>query len=406
MIAGALLKIAYDALRANKLRSGLTLLGVIIGVTSVMTIVSALEGMQGAIAADLNRLGPATFVITRMGIVTSDEMFWDKLKRKPLSLQNVEQIEKGCDLIDKISPRGYSEARVKYRDQALRNVTITGATASYIDIVDIDVAMGRFHSFEDDLYKRRVAYIGEQIRKDLFEGVDPIGKELTVAGKKFTVIGVAKEQGSSFGNNQDNFILLPFSVYQQTFGEQRRGLNFAVKAVNVEHLQEAMDQARVVLRSARHVAFDAADDFDMLTADNILDTLNSITRAVRIGLVLISSISLVVGGIVVMNIMMVSVSERTREIGIRKSLGAKRGHILFQFMFESLILTVSGGVIGIVAGFLIARSLVGMLGMEIAPSLLAILLGLTVSGGVGLFFGIYPAMRASRLDPVKALSFE
>jgi putative ABC transport system permease protein len=154
------------------------------------------------------------------------------------------------------------------------------------------------------------------------------------------------------------------------------------------------------------VAFDAADDFDMLTADNILDTLNSITRAVRIGLVLISSISLVVGGIVVMNIMMVSVSERTREIGIRKSLGAKRGHILFQFMFESLILTVSGGVIGIVAGFLIARSLVGMLGMEIAPSLLAILLGLTVSGGVGLFFGIYPAMRASRLDPVKALSFE
>lgn len=406
MITGALLKIAYDALRANKLRSGLTLLGVIIGVTSVMTIVSALEGMTGAIAADLNRLGPSTFVVTRIGIVTSDEMFWDKIKRKPLTLQNVDQIEKGCSLIEKISPRGYSEARVKYRDQALRNVTVTGATSSYIDIVDIDVAQGRFHSLEDDLYKRRVAYIGEQIRKDLFEGVDPIGKELTIAGKKFTVIGVAKEQGSTFGENQDNFVLLPFSVFQQTFGDQRRGLGFAAKAVDVEHLQEAMDQVRVVLRSARHVPFDAEDDFDMLTADNILDVLNQMTKALRYGLVGISSVSLVVGGIVVMNIMMVSVTERTREIGIRKSLGAKKSHILMQFVFESLLVTMAGGLIGIIAGFLIAKSLVGLMDMEIAPSMLAILLGLGISVGVGLFFGIYPAMKAARLDPVKALSYE
>ncbi len=406
MIAGSLLRISYDALRANKLRSGLTLLGVIIGVTSVMTIISALEGMQGAIAEDLNRLGPATFVVTRMGIVTSEDMFWEKIKRKPLNLTNAEQIEKGCTYCDKISPRGYSEARVKYRDQAIRNVLIGGATASYIDIVDIEVAIGRFHSFEDDLYHRKVAYIGEQIRKDLFEGVDPLGKELTIAGRKFTVIGVAKELGSSFGNNQDNFIMIPFSVFQTVFGEQRRGLNFAVKAVSVDKLPEAMDQVRVILRSARHVPFDAADDFDMLTADNILDVLNQFTRVLRFGLIGISSISLVVGGIVVMNIMMVSVTERTREIGIRKSLGAKRKHILIQFVFESLLVTLTGGLIGIIAGFLIARSLVGLMDMEIQPSMLAIVLGLAISVGVGLFFGIYPAMKAARLDPVKALSYE
>ncbi len=406
MIAGSLLRISYDALRANKLRSGLTLLGVIIGVTSVMTIISALEGMQGAIAEDLNRLGPATFVVTRMGIVTSEDMFWEKIKRKPLSLTNAEQIEKGCTLCDKVSPRGYSEARVKYRDQAIRNVLIGGATANYIDIVDIDVSVGRFHSFEDDLYHRKVAYIGEQIRKDLFEGVDPLGKELTIAGRKFTVIGVAKELGSSFGNNQDNFIMIPFSVFQTVFGEQRRGLNFAVKAVSVDRLPEAMDQVRVILRSARHVPFDAPDDFDMLTADNILDVLNQFTRVLRFGLIGISSISLVVGGIVVMNIMMVSVTERTREIGIRKSLGAKRQHILLQFVFESLLVTLSGGLIGIIAGFLIARSLVGLMDMEIQPSMLAIFLGLGISVGVGLFFGIYPAMKAARLDPVKALSYE
>lgn len=406
MIAGSLLRISYDALRANKLRSGLTLLGVIIGVTSVMTIISALEGMQGAIAEDLNRLGPATFVVTRMGIVTSEDMFWEKIKRKPLSLANAEQIEKGCTLCDKVSPRGYSEARVKYRDQAIRNVLIGGATANYIDIVDIDVSVGRFHSFEDDLYHRKVAYIGEQIRKDLFEGVDPLGKELTIAGRKFTVIGVAKELGSSFGNNQDNFIMIPFSVFQTVFGEQRRGLNFAVKAVAVDKLPEAMDQVRVILRSARHVPFDAPDDFDMLTADNILDVLNQFTRVLRFGLIGISSISLVVGGIVVMNIMMVSVTERTREIGIRKSLGAKRQHILVQFVFESLLVTLTGGLIGIIAGFLIARSLVGLMDMEIQPSMLAIILGLGISVGVGLFFGIYPAMKAARLDPVKALSYE
>ncbi len=406
MIAGSLLKISYDALRANKLRSGLTLLGVIIGVTSVMTIISALEGMQGAIAEDLNRLGPATFVVTRMGIVTSEDMFWEKIKRKPLSLTNAEQIEKGCTYCDKISPRGFSEARVKYRDQAIRNVLIGGATANYIEIVDIDVSVGRFHSFEDDLYHRKVAYIGEQIRKDLFEGVDPLGKEVTIAGRKFTVIGVAKELGSSFGNNQDNFIMIPFSVFQTVFGEQRRGLNFAVKAVSVDKLPEAMDQVRVVLRSARHVPFDAPDDFDMLTADNILDVLNQFTRVLRFGLIGISSISLVVGGIVVMNIMMVSVTERTREIGIRKSLGAKRQHILLQFVFESLLVTLTGGLIGIIAGFLIARSLVGLMDMEIQPSMLAIILGLAISVGVGLFFGIYPAMKAARLDPVKALSYE
>lgn len=406
MITGSLLKIAYDALRAHKLRSGLTLLGVIIGVTSVMTIISALEGMQAAIAEDLNRLGPSTFMVMRMGIVTSDEMFWDKIKRKPFTMKNVEQIEKGCTLCDKVSPRAFESARIKYRDQALRNVFVVGATANYIDIVDLEVAQGRFHSFEDDLYKRRVVYIGEQLRKDLFEGIDPIGKEISVAGRKFTVIGVAKEMGSTLGNNQDNFAVVPLSVFSQVFGEPRRGLNISIKAVSVAQLPEAMDQVRVVLRASRHVAFDAEDDFDMLTADNILDVLNQVTRALRMGLVAISSVSLVVGGIVVMNIMMVSVSERTREIGIRKSLGAKKKHILVQFMFESLLVTFTGGLIGIIAGFLIAKTLVGLIDMDISPSMLAISLGLGISGGVGLFFGIYPAMKAARLDPVKALSYE
>ncbi len=406
MVVGSILFIAYDALRVNKLRSGLTLLGVVIGVTSVMTIISALEGMQGAIAADLQRMGPATFVVTRMGIVTSDEMFFEKVKRKPITKNMVDLLEKGCSLCEKISPRAFTQARVKYGTQALRDVLVMGATANYIDIVDLDVAQGRFHSFEDDTYRRPVVFIGDQIRESLFEGVDPIGKQLIINGHKYNVIGVAKKMGSSFGENQDNFVAIPLSAYSAQFGEPRRGLNILVKALTIDQLNEAMDQSRVILRSARHVPFDKEDDFDMLTADKILDILNSLTRILRLGLVGISSISLVVGGIVVMNIMMVSVTERTREIGIRKSMGAKQKHILLQFMFESLLVTLSGGILGIVFGFLIARSLVGLMDMSISPSALAIVAGLSISTGVGLFFGIYPAMKAARLDPVKALSYE
>ena len=228
-----------------------------------------------------------------------------------------------------------------------------------------------------------------------------------MGANSYTVIGVAKKIGSAFGDNQDNFVVVPFSSYSKQFGPTRRGLNLVIKANSVEDLPDAMDQVRVVLRAQRHVPFNEEDDFDMLTADSILEVLNSFTKILRFGLIGISSISVVVGGIVVMNIMMVAVSERTREIGIRKSLGAKRKHILVQFLFESLLLTFIGGFIGVIVGFIIAKALlVSNLGMEITPSILAISIGFGISTTIGLVFGIYPAMKAARLDPIKALSYE
>ncbi|MEW6412427.1 MAG: ABC transporter permease [Candidatus Zixiibacteriota bacterium] len=406
MIVGSIFTIAFDALRANRLRSSLTLLGVIIGVTSVMTIISALEGMSSSIEAQFQRLGPATFIVQRIAVVTSEEEFLEKIKRKPIDYEALELIEKGCDLCDKVSPRAFNEARVKYGDQALRNIFVLGATANYIDIVDLEVQQGRFHSFEDDLYRRPVVFIGDMIKEELFYGLDPIGKQLKIDGNKYTVIGVAKKMGTLFGESQDNFVVIPLSVYSKQFGFPRRGLSLTIKARSVEFLDDAMDQVRAILRAQRHVPFNEPDDFDMVTADSILDLLNSLTRILRLGLVGISSISVVVGGIVVMNIMMVSVTERTREIGIRKSIGARRLHILTQFLFEALILTLTGGIVGIVAGFVIAKSLVAALDMQISPSALAIIAGLTISTGTGLIFGIYPAMKASRLDPIKALSYE
>ncbi len=402
----SIFRIACGAIMSNKLRSGLTFIGIVIGVTSVMTIISALEGMMGTIRKDLDTLGPSTFMVDRAMIITSEEQAREARKRKPITLDDCEAIEKSCVLCEKLSPRIYTSARVKYDTQELRNVGVMGGRANFVDIVDFEVARGRFHSVEDDLYRRRVIFIGDQIRENLFSGVEPLGKEIKLAGKKYTVIGVAKKRGAMFGESQDNFVVIPLSAFIRQFGQPRWGLNLMVKAVSVEQLNEAMDEVRVVLRSRRNVPYNEPDDFDMLTAEGALDLLNQLTRLFRFGLIGISAISLVIGGIVVMNIMMVSVTERTREIGIRKSLGAKQQHILMQFLFEAVLLTFSGGVIGIVLGYIIASFLVGMMDMNISPSTLAIVAGLSISGGIGLIFGVYPAMKAARLDPVKALSYE
>ncbi len=406
MVTPSLAAIALKAVLAHKLRSGLTLLGIVIGVTSVMTIISALEGMTQSIERDLSRLGPSTFIVQRIAIITSDEMFYEKIKRKPVTLSAVEAITERADLVEKVSPRAMNRASVKYKDQSLRRVFVAGTTANYIDIIDFDVAQGRFHSPEDDKYRRPVCFVGDAIREEFFAGVDPLGKTLKVGSAKYTVIGVANKMGSSFGQNRDAFVIIPLSIYSQQFGAPRRGLTLMIKAYSIDVLDDAMDQTRMILRAHRQVPFNKGDDFDMVTADSILEMLNTFTRILRFGLVGISSISVVVGGIVVMNIMMVSVTERTREIGIRRSIGARKQHLLLQFLFESLILTLSGGIIGIVAGFLIAQALVGMMEMEMEPSMLAIVAGLGISTGIGLIFGIYPAMRAAKLDPIKALSYE
>jgi putative ABC transport system permease protein len=406
MIAASIFGIAINALLANKLRSSLTLLGVIFGVTSVMTIISALEGMMDSLEETFARLGPSTFMVGKMMTAMSNEEFREKRKRKPIEMDAYDMVLESCELCDKVSPRTFVFTKVKRGSAEMERIPILGTKANYIDIVDIELEFGRFHSFEDDLYNRRVAMIGWDLREELFPGVDPIGRDFKIGAKKYTVIGVGKKRGSMFGQSQDRYVVVPLSVHLGQFGLRQRGLQLTVKAQSVEQLEEAMDEVRLILRSQRNVPYNEPDDFDIMTADSLLELLNQFTKMFRMVLVGISSISLVVGGIVVMNIMMVSVTERTREIGIRKSLGARRGHILLQFLYESLLLTLSGGLVGIVLGFIIARSLVAWIDMQISPSIVAIMAGLFISTGTGLVFGIYPAMKAARLDPVKALSYE
>lgn len=407
MIVASLAKIAVAALWANRLRTGLTLLGVIIGVTSVMTIISALEGMMGAIEDNLAVLGPTTFIVTKAGgVITSHEQWIEMMKRKPLNMQTWKLLEDGCTQCEKICPRTDNQADVKRGNNTMKRVRISGGTSNLIDIVDFEVEVGRFHSVEDDIYRRRVAFIGEDVRQELFGEVDALEKTIRIGGIRYTVCGIAKKRGSMFGESQDEFIFIPFSTHIKQFGFPRRGLSFAIKAPSVETLQDTQDEARMILRAQRHVPYNKPDDFSMMTADSILEMLNNITQIFRFGLVGISSISLVVGGIVVMNIMMVSVSERTREIGIRKAIGARRSHIMWQFLFEALVTTLGGGLVGIVLGHFAASMLVGWMDIEMSPSLFATLSGLVVSTGIGIIFGLYPAMKAARMDPIKALSYE
>ena len=406
MIGFSILGMALQAIRANKLRSGLTLLGIIFGMLSVMTIISALEGLMNSIEKEFSRLGPTTFMVSKMMVVMSEEEWLRKVKRKPIDLKAAQIIEESCQNCEKVSPRMFAFRPLKYGARSMRDIAIMGGTSAFIDIVDFEVAQGRFHSFEDDLYRRQVVFIGDDVRAEFFEGLDPLGKEIKLGQRKYTVIGVAKKAGSFFGESRDDYVIIPFSAFSRQFGQPRRGLNILVKARSVEKLEETMDEVRMILRSKRNVAYNEPDDFDMMTAAGFLDILNNFTKMFRMALVGISSISIVVGGIVVMNIMMVAVTERTREIGIRKAIGAKQKHILLQFLFESLTLTSFGGLVGMVSGYLIAKGLVGLMDMQIEPSTLAIGAGLSISIGTGLIFGIYPAMKAARLDPIKALSYE
>lgn len=400
------LVMAFQALKTNRMRTILTLLGVILGVTSVITIISAIEGLGQSIEAEVNRLGPTTFVISKWGFITSEDAFWEALKRKPLKYDYVEAIEEGCSECNKIGAYVVSRASVKYRNRKVSRVAIIGATSNYIDIVEYEVAGGRFHSPEDDNRRRRVAFIGSGIVEELYPNVDPIGKTIKLNNIKYTVIGVAKSQGSTFGHNRDNIVFIPFFSLVKDLDVYEDDLDLIVSAKSIETMDFAMDQVRIILRAFRHVPYDKPDDFAMLTADNIIETFNRMTQSLKIGLVGITSISIVVGGIIIMNIMMISVTERTREIGIRKSIGAKQKHILLQFLFEALVLSLGGGLVGIAIGVVLGDLLIGLIDINMTPSLFAIGLGLGISSGTGLFFGIYPALKAARLEPVKALSYE
>jgi putative ABC transport system permease protein len=400
------LRIAATALRAHKMRSFLTLLGVIIGVMTVITVVSIISGLNNYISEKVFQLNPDVYAVTRFGIITSREQFLEAIKRKPIDWNDYVAVKERCGLCDMTGASLNTNSSVKRAAQKLTNVRTTGVTSNMAELNNLDLEAGRFFTPTEEQRSVPLIIIGSDVRDELFGLLDPIGRTMRVADQPMRVIGLLRKQGSVLGQNQDKVLYMPITTWRKRFGT-RESLDIFVKAHGgVPGVESSMDEVRVIVRSRRHTPFRGDDPFAAVTAEALQMLWKSISAGLFSLMILISGISLVVGGIVIMNIMLVSVVERTREIGVRRAIGATRKHIRRQFLTEAVLLSLGGGILGVLVGVSIAKIISTATPMPtmVRPSL--IVAGLLISVVTGVLAGVIPAWRASKLPPVEALRFE
>jgi putative ABC transport system permease protein len=395
--------IAMDTLRAHKMRTFLTLLGVILAVTTLVAVISVLNGLNVYVSDKVANLGANAFVIDRVGIVTNFQDWNNARKRPPLQMDDIEALREGMKLATNIAGEQNTYADVRYGNDLSEDVQIMGASPIYTSIRDIDVTSGRLFSDIDEDHRAGVCIIGADIAKKFFANTDPIGKEIRAGQGQYEIVGVAKAQGTVLGQSRDNFVMLPLGTYRKEWLAPQDSVTIFVQAKGPEWLDAAQDEARSILRARRHVEYSKDDNFAIIAPTSITGLWNRITGNAFGIAIWVTSVFLVVGGIVIMNIMLASVTERTREIGLRKSLGARRGDIILQFLVESSLLAATGGLVGVVLAVSIGQIVRATTSIPIATPIFAITISLILSTAVGLFFGIYPAMRAAKLDPIEAL---
>jgi putative ABC transport system permease protein len=401
------LRIAADSIWSHKLRSVLTLLGIIIGVASVVAVGGAIEGLGFYINDRLtSTFGSNTFIVARIARVNMSEEEYEKVikRNKRLYVDDMRAVETRCADCSAISTNMSRTADIKEGNRTFFDANVRGVTEDTPKIQELIVAEGRFISALDTRHARQVAVIGNAIRKELFGPVDVVGKQIRVGDDAFTVIGVEQENGTFFGQSLDNNVYIPYTAFMKIFAQ--RSVNFQVKAPAADTLESTQDQVRVILRSRHKLRPNQEDDFDLLASDAIQKMVGQFTGAIAVVVVPITCISLVVGGIVVMNIMLVTVTERSPEIGMRKAIGARRRDIMMQFLIESSVLASLGGVLGLALAYGIAVLIRATTPIPMAITVFYAVLAIVTSGGIGLIAGCYPALRAARLDPIVALARE
>jgi putative ABC transport system permease protein len=400
-------KLALQSLWGNKLRSILTLIGVVMGVASVIMVITLVNGANRYVSTKLSGYGADVFTVSRMSaVIFSAEDYFKYQKRKIIRIEDYQAVRDECQSCAEVGTLLSKSTNVVYNGHSSNNTEVRGYTWNMLALNNIDIAFGRGFTPADEDKGTHDAIIGYDIIDNLMPDGDPIGKELRVDGIPYTIVGVGERQGKTLGQSQDNWVAVPISTYQQTYGFNDSLTIYARANGNAEVMERAEDEVRVIMRARRHDAVGTPDDFEISTNDTFLDIWKQISSLFTWVVLGIASISLVVGGIVIMNIMLVSVTERTREIGVRKALGARQRDVLLQFLIESATMALTGGAIGVLCGVIVAKLITLIIGFPTSVQLWSVFLGLFVATATGIFFGVYPASKAAKLDPVVALRAE
>ncbi len=401
---------ALDSLGSHKLRSFLTLLGIIISTTTLIGVISVIAGMNLYIADNVARQGTNVFVVNRLPLIGefNPKRFLELLRRNPyLKPEEYEFLAAKMTLSEQVGLMTSTAKDVRYGNEQIDDVRIQGVSANMVFIDSLEVDSGRYISETDNTHRTMVAVIGRDLVDRFFSSTDPLGKTIMVKGRPLEVVGVIKKQGSVFGQSRDNFAIIPVQTYFKLYGYRREGnMSYMVKATGPDTLHSAKEEASMLLRAFRHLRPNEDDTFGIISSDELMALWNRMTGAIAATTVAVTSVFMVVGGIVIMNIMLASVTERTHEIGIRKAIGARRLVILMQFLVESAVLAACGGVLGVFSAWGVTRLVALLTPVPVSIPLISVVLAVTLSAAVGLFFGIYPAREAARLDPIEALRQE
>ena len=404
-------QMSFDSIKSHKLRSFLTLLGIMIGVMTVIAMVSIIQGINRSFLGELESIGSDLIYVSKYEPIQMGRLSEEERQRKDLTFEDALAIERECSLVKAVGVdlivNPWENIPIKYRNIKSQDSIILGMNENFSQIISVYLPeVGRFLTASDVTHRTKVCVLGAELVETLFPHTNALGKEIRIGPEEFTVVGVLQKRGSIFGESRDNFVGIPITSLMKYFPYQLSRLEIAVLPIKHEYLPEAIEQIINVLRKRRRVGFGKPNDFSINTQDTFLDLYNQLTGAVYLVMIVISSIGLLVGGIGVMNIMLVSVKERTREIGIRKAIGARSSDILKQFLIEAIFLTGTGGILGILIGFSIAMLIKSATPLPASVTLWSVFLGLFVSVSVGIFFGIFPAQKAAKLDPIVSLRYE
>lgn len=401
-------RVALGSLRASKLRSFLTLLGIILATTTLIAVMSLIHGMDVYIAEKVSDMGADGFRVVRMAFIGDwdAKKYLELLRKNPeLRREEYEFIREKATLVKEIAIQVSRNGPVVFEGDRVDQVDIQGGTPNLAAVENTQIESGRYIGTIDNQRHLMVVFLGHDFKERWFPNVEAVGKSVLIDGRPFEVIGVAKAKGSIFGQTQDSFVTMPAETYFKRYGA-RKGINYSVVAADHNKLMQAQDEVRMLVRSFRHLRPGQEDNFAIFNSDSLSNAWSQMTGAIAATAIAVVSVFMVVGGVVIMNIMLAVVSERTQEIGIRKSLGARRTDILNQFLVESVVMSASGGAIGVMIAWLFAVAIRNTTPVPMSMPMGSVALGVGLSMTVGLFFGIYPARQASKLDPIEALRVE